>query len=438
MRIAVFGLGYAGSISAASLAEDSHDVIGVDISADKVAIMNEGRSPIIEPGLDELMQRTVASGHLRATTDTEDAVRSSELSLICVGTPSRRNGTPDLTYLTRVAEDIGRSLRNSPDYHVVVIRSTVMPGTTHDHIIPALEAASGKRYGEGFGVSVNPEFLREGTALADFRKPPITLIGHNGSSDAGPTMAMYEGLDAPVCNTSIRVAEMIKCISNVWHATKIVFANEIGSMCKALAIDGHEVMDIFCRDTKLNLSARYLKPGFAFGGSCLPKEVRALQHRAKELDVDTPLVGSLLDSNRLHIQQAVNRVVDSGKTRVGMLGLSFKPGTDDLRESPLVILAETLLGKGFDLRVYDRSVSLGALVGANKTYVTERIPHLSRFLCASIDEVIAHGDVLVVGHQSPEFSDAMTRTRADQTVLDLVRLPIDPAAVPAHYDGLCW
>ena len=438
MRIAVFGLGYAGSISAASLAEDGHDIVGVDISAAKVAIMNEGRSPIIEPGLDDLMQRTVASGRLRATTDTEDAVRSSELSLICVGTPSRRNGTPDLTHLTRVSEDIGRSLRNTSAYHVVVIRSTVMPGTTHDHIIPALEAASGKRYGEGFGVSVNPEFLREGTALADFRKPPITLVGHNYSSDAAPTMAMYEGLDAPMCSTSIRVAEMIKCISNVWHATKIVFANEIGSLCKALEIDSHEVMDIFCRDTKLNLSARYLKPGFAFGGSCLPKEVRALQHRAKELDVDTPLVGSLLDSNRLHIQQAVDRIIDSGKTKIGMLGLSFKPGTDDLRESPLVILAETLLGKGFDLRVYDRSVSLARLVGSNKVYVDERIPHLSRFVCESIDQVIDHAEVLVVGHNTPEFSDALSRTRPDQLAIDLVHLPVDVQTVPARYDGLCW
>ena len=438
MRIAVFGLGYAGSISAASLAEDGHDIVGVDISAAKVAIMNEGRSPIIEPGLDDLMQRTVASGRLRATTDTEDAVRSSELSLICVGTPSRRNGTPDLTHLTRVSEDIGRSLRNTSGYHVVVIRSTVMPGTTHDHIIPALEAASGKRYGKGFGVSVNPEFLREGSALADFRKPPITLVGHNYSSDAAPTMAMYEGLDAPMCSTSIRVAEMIKCISNVWHATKIVFANEIGSLCKALEIDSHEVMDIFCRDTKLNLSARYLKPGFAFGGSCLPKDVRALQYRAKEVDVELPVISSILPSNRLQIQHAFDQVMETEKQKIGLLGFSFKAGTDDLRESPIVILAEALLGKGRTLSIYDRNVSIARLVGTNKAYIDEQIPHLSSLLCDSIEDVIDRSEVIVVGNRAPEFADALKRAKAGQIIVDLVRLPVSGALLEADYRGICW
>ncbi len=286
MKVSVFGLGYVGSVSAASFAADGHDVVGVDVNVDKVASVNEGRSPIVEPGLEALLAEVVASGKLRATTDTADAIASTEVSLLCVGTPSRRNGSLDLTYLERVASQIGRELAKKDDYHVVVIRSTVLPGTTHEVVIPALERESGKTYGEGFGVSVNPEFLREGTALKDFRKPPLTLVGHNHASDASGTIALYQAIDAPLISTSIRVAEMTKYASNTWHALKVCFANEIGNVCKKLGVDSHEVMDVFCRDEKLNLSPYYLKPGFAFGGSCLPKDVRALQYRAKEMDVD--------------------------------------------------------------------------------------------------------------------------------------------------------
>jgi GDP-mannose 6-dehydrogenase len=431
-------LGYVGTVTAASFANDGHDVVGVDVNAEKVAAVNAGRSPIVEPGLEELLTRAVGQGRLRATTDTDEAVRETDLSLLCVGTPSRKNGSLDLTYLTRVCEQIGAVLNDKPSYHVVVVRSTVLPGTTHEHVIPALEAASGKKYGEGFGVSVNPEFLREGTALRDFREPPLTLVGHNHAADAAPTKALYQNLDAPLVSTSIRVAEMMKYTSNAWHATKIVFANEIGNLCKRVGVDSHEVMDIFCKDEKLNLSSYYLKPGFAFGGSCLPKDVRAMQYRAKEVDLDLPMIGALLGSNRLQVQHAVDRIVETGKKKIGLLGFSFKAGTDDLRESPMVILAEALLGKGYSLCIYDRNVSLARLVGANKQYIEEQIPHLSRHLCESLDQVVAEAEVVVVGNGAPEFSDAVMSCRADQIVIDLVRIPLDFSKVKAQYDGICW
>jgi GDP-mannose 6-dehydrogenase len=305
-------------------------------------------------------------------------------------------------------------------------------------VIPTLEAHSGKKYGEGFGVSVNPEFLREGTALRDFRQPPLTLVGHNHAYDAAPTKALYEQVEAPLYSTSIRTAEMIKYTSNAWHAVKVTFANEIGNLCKRVGIDSHDVMDIFCKDDKLNLSSYYLKPGFAFGGSCLPKDVRALQYRAREVDLDMPLINSVLNSNRLQIQHAIDQIVDTGKKRVGILGFSFKAGTDDLRESPMVILGESLLGKGYELCIYDRNVSLARLMGANKEYIEQQIPHLSRHLCDSVDDVIARSEVIVIGNGAPEFAKAVERCRPEQTVIDLVRIPINFASLQAKYDGICW
>jgi GDP-mannose 6-dehydrogenase len=438
MRVSVFGLGYVGCVSAASFAGDGHQVVGVDVNADKVAAINAGRSPIVEPGLDELLARCCSEGRLRATTDTAEAIRDSEVSLLCVGTPSRKNGSLDLTYLERVSEQVGAALKGKPGYHVVVVRSTVLPGTTHGVVIPALERESGKKYGEDFGVSVNPEFLREGTALKDFRKPPLTLVGHNHAADASGTIALYQSIDAPLVSTSIRVAEMMKYTSNTWHALKVVFANEIGNLCKKMNVDSHEVMDIFCRDEKLNLSPYYLKPGFAFGGSCLPKDVRALQYRAKEVDVELPLISQILPSNKAQIQQALDQVLETGKKKVGLLGFSFKAGTDDLRESPIVILAEALLGKGISLCIYDKNVSLAKLVGANKEYIEKQIPHLSSLLCNTIDEVIDKSEVIVVGNQAPEFADAIKQCRPDQIVIDLVRLPVYGAAIQADYRGICW
>jgi GDP-mannose 6-dehydrogenase len=439
MQVSVFGLGYVGSVSAASFAADGHTVIGVDVNPDKVGSLNEGRSPIVEKGLDELIRDTVADGRLRATTSTREAVEATGLSLICVGTPSRRNGSLDLTYLERVCEQIGEALRNKSEYHVVVVRSTVLPGTTHEVVIPALERTSGKKYGTGFGVCVNPEFLREGTAIHDFRNPPLTLVGHNYRSDAQPTEALYQRLSAPLVTTSIRTAEMIKYASNTWHALKVCFANEVGNLCKRLDIDSHEVMEIFCRDEKLNLSSYYLRPGFAFGGSCLPKDVRAMQYRAKEVDLDMPVIQSILSSNQLQIQHAIDMVIETGKKKIGLLGFSFKAGTDDLRESPIVILAEALLGKGYELRIYDRNVSIARLVGANRDYINTQIPHLSSLLCDTVDQVVAQSDVLVVGNGSPEFGDALKQTRPDQIVIDLFRVGnVSREDVPAKYTGICW
>jgi GDP-mannose 6-dehydrogenase len=438
MNVSVFGLGYVGSVSAASFAADGHTVIGVDVNPVKVASLNAGRSPIVENGLDELIRDNTANGRLRATTDTAEAIERTELSLVCVGTPSRRNGSLDLTYLERVCEQIGEALARKDAYHVVVVRSTVLPGTTHGVVIPALERTSGKKYGSGFGVTVNPEFLREGTAIRDFRNPPMTLIGHNYKSDARPTENLYAKVDAEVVSTSIRTAEMIKYASNTWHALKVCFANEVGNLCKRLEIDSHEVMDIFCRDEKLNLSSYYMKPGFAFGGSCLPKDVRAMQYRAKEVDLEMPVVQAILGSNQLQIQHAIDMVVESGRKRVGLLGFSFKAGTDDLRESPIVILAEALLGKGYQLAIYDRNVSIARLIGANKEYINQQIPHLSSLLRDSIDEVIAGSDVIVVGNGSPEFADALQRTRPDQLVIDLFRAKVERDRIPAAYSGICW
>jgi GDP-mannose 6-dehydrogenase len=438
MNVAIFGLGYVGSVSAAALAADGHNVIGVDVNADKVAAVNAARSPIVEPGLDTLLKEAVSQQRLRATTDTSDAVRNSDISLMCVGTPSRRNGSLDLCHLERVCRQIGHALRHSTRYHIVVVRSTVLPGTTHELVIPTLEAESGKRYGEDFGVSVNPEFLREGTALRDFRKPPLTLVGHNHAVDATGTLALYQAVEAPVVSTNIRVAEMTKYTSNTWHALKVCFANEIGNICKRLDIDSHEVMEIFCQDDKLNLSSYYLKPGSAFGGSCLPKDVRALHYRAKELDVDVPVLSSIMPSNGLQIQHAIEEVLDTGKRRIGMLGFSFKAGTDDLRESPLVVMAEALIGKGCHLRIFDRNVSTARLVGANKTYIEQQIPHLSTLLSTSLDDVIDDSEVIVIGNKAPEFSAALRRARAEQIVIDLVRVPLPEGGMVAEYRGLCW
>jgi GDP-mannose 6-dehydrogenase len=438
MNVSIFGLGYVGSVSAACLAMDGHHVVGVDVNPEKVEAINAGRSPIVEPGLEDLLGRAVAARMLRATTDARDAVLSSDLSLLCVGTPSRRNGSLDLTYLQRVAEEIGRALRSKSAYHVVVVRSTVLPGTTHDVVIPAVERESGKAYGEGFGVSVNPEFLREGTALQDFRSPPVTVIGHNHPADATGTIGLYHAIDAPLVCTSVRVAEMLKYASNTWHALKVCFANEIGNLCKRLDVDGHEVMELFCRDDKLNLSPYYLKPGFAFGGSCLPKDVRALEYRAKEMDLELPLLHAILPSNRLQIQQAIDQIIVAGKKNIGLLGFSFKAGTDDLRESPMVVLAETLIGKGCRLRIYDKSVLVARLVGANKEYIERQIPHLSSLLCDTLEEVVESSEVVVVGNRAAEFAAALTACRQDQIVIDLVRMPINRSELKADYRGICW
>jgi GDP-mannose 6-dehydrogenase len=432
----LFGLGYVGCVSAACFARGGHRVVGVDVNPLKIDILNSGQSPIIEKDVGAFVMDAVVAGKLRATRDPREAVLDSDVSLVCVGTPSRPNGSLDLSHVWKVAEQVGDALRDKPDPHVFVLRSTVMPGTA-DRASEILAERSGKSPGDGFSVVVNPEFLREGTAVADFLQPPYTILGGENEAALDRVAELYQDLEAPLYRVPTRVAEMVKYANNSFHATKVAFANEIGNLCKQMGIDSHVVMDLFCRDVKLNLSPYYLKPGFAFGGSCLPKDVRALTSRARELDIPTPLLDSLLPSNRQQIQQVIDILLDWKVRKLGFLGLSFKGGTDDLRESPIVEVVETLLGKGYDVKIYDSNVSLAKLFGANKEYIEKEIPHLDRLMCTSVAEVAAHADALVVANKSDEFRQAMATLRPGQRVLDLVRIVPEPPA-QGDYHGICW
>ncbi|HUQ31810.1 MAG TPA: UDP-glucose/GDP-mannose dehydrogenase family protein [Pyrinomonadaceae bacterium] len=437
MRLSVFGLGYVGCVSAACFAREGHEVTGVDVNPTKVGIINEGRSPIVETGVGELIGEMREAGRLRATTDSAEAIANSEVSLICVGTPSHANGSLDLTYVKRVCQEIGAALEKKTARHTVVIRSTMLPGTIESVVIPTLEVYSGKKVGEQLGVCINPEFLREGTSLKDFYAPPFTLIGAEDEETAMIVRRLYSGIDAPLYIIGIKAAEMVKYSCNCFHALKVSFANEIGNICKGLGIDSHQVMEVFCEDTKLNLSPYYLKPGFAFGGSCLPKDLRAITYKAKELDVETPVLRAILQSNRLQVERGVEMILRTGSKRVGVLGFSFKAGTDDLRESPMVALIETLIGKGTQLAIYDRDVSLARLFGANKEYIEREIPHISQLMRASIEEVLEHAEVLVIGNKAEEFRDITSRLRPGQKLIDLVRLFEDRTTAEA-YEGICW
>ena len=437
-RIAIFGLGYVGSVSAACLADGGWNVVGVDVNPVKVDTINAGRSPIVEEGLDELMARGVAGRRLRASSDVEEAVATSDTSMICVGTPSRPNGSLDLSAVERVAESIGRALASSNGYHVVVVRSTMLPGSTEEIVIPLLETHSNRRVGVDFGVCYNPEFLREGSSIRDFHHPPYTVIGGNDTAANEMLASLYGTVDAPVVTTSVRVAEMLKYASNAYHALKIVFANEIGALCKEQGIDSHELMDVFCQDRKLNISSTYLKPGFAFGGSCLPKDLRAVLHHARRLDLNLPLLEAVLTSNERQIQTAYQMIQRSGKKRVGVLGLSFKAGTDDLRESPMVSLVERLIGRGYDVAVYDRSVSLAKLHGANRAYIEQEIPHIVSIMTTSLDGLLAHADVVVIGSSDPQFADVVSRGRDGQEYIDLVRVGDHTPANGVAYEGIGW
>ncbi|MBI5831886.1 MAG: UDP-glucose/GDP-mannose dehydrogenase family protein [Armatimonadetes bacterium] len=414
MRVSVFGLGYVGAVASACLARDGHQVIGVDANADKVAQIRAGRAPVIEEGLDALIVAGVGSGRLTATTDAAAAVADSEISLISVGTPSRANGSLDLTAVERVAADLGRALAGKAGAgHVVVLRSTVLPGTTRGLLAPSLA----REAGWAVPVCFNPEFLREGSSIRDFDDPPFTILGADDEATAKAVAPLYGSVSGDVVHCALENAELLKYVSNSWHAVKVAFANEVGSVAAALGVDGGEVMRLFARDEKLNISARYLMPGFAFGGSCLPKDLRALTYRARELDVETPLLSSVLPSNRVIVERAVEAVLATGCRRVAMLGLAFKSGTDDLRESPLVTLAEALLGKGCELRIYDENVSLTRLVGANRAYVDQRLPHLSALLSDDLDAVVAHGEVIILGQRNAEL--AQRARAASGQVIDL-------------------
>jgi len=437
MKLSVFGLGYVGCVSAACFADDGNEVIGVDVNPTKVEIINSGKSPIVEEGISDLMAKVVKSGSLQATTDSERAIRESDLSLVCVGTPSNQNGSLHLRHVEQVCREIGAVLKTKEKRHIVVIRSTMLPGTIENTVVPALEETSGKKAVRDFGICINPEFLREGSSLKDFHAPPFTLIGADDEDTVAAVRSLYARINAPVYATSLKTAEMVKYVCNCFHALKVSFANEIGNICKALQIDSHEVMHVFCQDTKLNLSPYYLKPGFAFGGSCLPKDLRAINYKAKELDVEVPVLSAILPSNRLQIERAVEMVMRSGRKRVGVLGFSFKAGTDDLRESPMVTLIETLIGKGFELAIYDRDVSLARLVGANKEYIEREIPHISRLMRDSIDGVLTDSEIIIIGNQAEEFRSVAERLREDQQLIDLVRLFGDRISND-NYEGICW
>ena len=437
-RIGIFGLGYVGAVSAGALAREGSEVIGVDPNLTKVETINAGRSPVVEAGLDALIAEGVAAGRIRATTSADDAVRHTDLSVICVGTPSNGNGSLDLTQVEKVAQEIGVALAGETRPHVVVLRSTMLPGSAEEVVIPTLEQASGRRVGEDLGVCVNPEFLREGTSIRDFYEPPFTLIGGDDRGAVEMVRGLYAGLEAPAIVTPIRVAEMVKYACNAFHALKVTFANEIGNVCAGQGVDSHQVLDILCRDTKLNISPAYLRPGFAFGGSCLPKDLRALVYQARRHDVDAPVLEAIMRSNAGQVDRALAMIKGTGRKRVGVLGFSFKAGTDDLRESPLVELIERLIGKGYEVRVYDRNVSLANLQGANRAYIEKEIPHIALLMSDTVDEVLASSDVIVVGNADPSFAQVLDDAGPEQSIVDLVGIRTLGVVTRADYRGISW
>src|SRR5215217_6195811 len=421
MKVSIFGLGYVGCVSSACLGDSGHEVIGVDMNPVKVQIINDGRSPVAEPGVDDLIGRAVKEQRLRATMDPLEAVRETDISLVCVGTPGRPNGSLDLTYVKGACKQIGMALEAKSQFHIVAIRSTMLPGTIEETVIPTLEVFSGKKAGRDFGVAINPEFLREGTSITDFHNPPFTLIGAADEDTADRVRRLYAHLTAPVMTVGIKEAEMVKYVCNCFHGLKVTFANEVGVLCKAFGIDSHEVMRLFCLDTKLNLSPYYLKPGFAFGGSCLPKDLRAITHHARAVDVPTDLLSAALESNEKQVMRAYDMIRSAGSRSVGVLGLAFKSGTDDLRESPMVSVVEMLIGKGFSLSIYDREVSEARLTGSNREYIEREVPHVWSLMRGSAEEVLGQAEVVVIGNASPEFRTIEPKLRPGQIVIDLVR-----------------
>ena len=438
MKISIFGLGYVGAVSLACLSRDGHDVIGVDIDRSKLDLIAGGKTPVVEEGMVELMQQVAASGRVKVTTDARAAVRDSDISLVCVGTPSAANGSQDQGAILRLAREIGRALADKTTPHVIVFRSTIVPGTVEDVLRPIIEEESGKRDGHDFHLCFQPEFLREGSSIRDYDKPPFTIVGANHEHPVEQLRALFGHLPCKLIRTSVRSAEMMKYCCNNFHALKITFANETARLCDALGVDPFEVMDLVCQDTQLNISRAYLKPGFAFGGSCLPKDLRATSYLAKSHDVEMPMLAGILKSNEEHLAVAMRKLLATGKRRIGFIGLSFKTGTDDLRESPLVTMAEQLIGKGMQLSIYDPEVHMSTLLGANRRYIENHLPHIGQLLHADIEEVIADSEVLVVGLTGRDVAQALARhCRADQTVLDLVNLG-SGHGIAAQVEGLCW
>lgn len=438
MKISVFGLGYVGTISAACLAKLGHDVIGIDVNSNKIRMISQGQSPVIEAEIAEILAEQTVNKRLRATTDGAWAFSQTDLSIICVGTPGQENGAIDLSSVVRVFEEIGHFLSAKSTFHWIVLRSTVLPGTTEQTLIPILEEKSGKSAGTDFGICFNPEFLREGSSVWDFFNPPKTVLGLQNPGALLPWVGIYDALPGPVIKTSIREAELVKYFDNIFHALKICFANEVGRVCQALKVDSHRLMNIFVQDTKLNISPLYLKPGFAFGGSCLPKDTRALLYMAKTLDLELPMIQAILPSNEVQLREGIRLILKTHKKKVGLLGLSFKEGTDDLRESPLVLLAETLLGKGLELKIFDPQVLMGNLVGTNKEFIDRMIPHLGQLLTPDLEGLVAHAEVVVIGSKIKGLDSLWNSLRGDQIVIDLVRSTPEHQEMKAQYQGLSW
>ena len=438
MKISVFGLGYVGAVSCACLPELGHEVIGVDTNPLKVRMISDGQSPVVEEGINELIMVATQSGKLRATLDLEDAVLNTDVSLISVATPSNADYSPNLSAVDAVITSIGHALRKKDGNHVIVLRSTVPPGVTESRFLPLLEKSSGKRVGEGVSLVFNPEFLREGSSVKDFHKPPQTIIGSFDERGYETLEAMYQGLPGAFVRTTPAVAESVKYLCNVFHALKIVFANEAGSVLKAYGLDGGEVMKIFCQDTQLNISSAYMRPGFAFGGSCLPKEVKGFVTLARNVNVQIPALGGLLDSNEMHLKRAYEIIARHGRKKVALFGLAFKPGTDDLRDSPLVALAERLLGKGFEISIFDSFVKLSRLLGKNKEFIEAEIPHLDRLLKEDAAEVLRDAEVIVVGHADAATRRLIAEQSAGKRIVDLSGYA-DLRQLPGvDYEGICW
>ena len=438
MNISIFGLGYVGAVSLACLARDGHRVVGVDVDQAKLDSIASGKTPVVEEGMVALMADVATNGRVTVTRDVSEAIGQTELSLICVGTPSAPNGSQDQTAILRLAADVGAAMRDKTEPHVFVFRSTLVPGTVEDVLRPVIEQASGKKDGVDFHVCFQPEFIREGTSIRDYDKPPYTIVGANADAPAAKLRALFGHLPCEFYTTSIRSAEMVKYACNNFHALKITFANETARLCEALKVDPFEVMELVCKDRQLNISPAYLKPGFAFGGSCLPKDLRATMHLAKLRDVDLPMHAAIATSNRTHIEHAIAKVMASGKRRIGMIGLSFKTGTDDLRESPLVLMAEHFLGKGLSLLVYDPEVHLSNLLGANRRFIEQHVPHIGSLLREDIGQVIERSELLIVGLNDSQTVDLLRqRLREDHVVIDLVGMP-GRERPGGQYVGLCW
>ena len=438
IKISIFGLGYVGSVSAACLANKGNYVIGVDLNQTKIDLINAGEAVIVEPELKELTSNAVKKGYLRATLDVSDAIFNSDLSFICVATPSKKNSSLDLQYVKRICEDIGRVLKEKNEHHIIVIRSTMFPGSVRNVVIPTLEYYSDKCEGKDFSVCINPEFMKEGTAVYDYYNPPKNVVGTSDQRVRDVLSELNQSCtNMPTIFLAVEEAEILKYANNIWHALKVGFANEVGNVCKSLGIDSHLVMDVFCKDTTLNLSPYYLKPGFAFGGSCLPKDLRAFLYESKNLNLNLPIINSVLPSNRLQIDAAINMIMEQGNKRIGILGFSFKANTDDLRESPVVELIERLIGKGYELTLFDKNISEAKLQGANRDYILNHIPHISQLMVGSIDELMTSSQTIVIGNKACEFESVLDELRDDQIIIDLVRIRNEPP-VSKQYIGLCW